>query len=234
MVLSRKFSLAIGSLIVLASTADVSVAQQRGGGFGRGQTARARFELATLAEVQADLKLSDDQKKVATDLFAKQQERQAAARGGGGGGGADFAALAAERAKQNAESDATFVAKLDDKQKSRLNGLIAQVNGAASLLDPAISAALQLKEDILSKLKAVNDANGAARREAMGGLQGKSPEEMTEIMSKLREKENSALLAVLSDDQKKKYEELLGAKLTIDQTSLRGNRGGNRKGGNQN
>ncbi|HUP80399.1 MAG TPA: hypothetical protein VM260_17725 [Pirellula sp.] len=231
MVLSRKVSLAIGSLIVLASTADVLIAQQRGGGGGRGQTARARFELATLPEVQADLKLNDEQKKVATDLFAKQQERRAAA---GGGGGADFAALVAERAKQNAEADATFVAKLDDKQKSRLNGLIAQVNGAASLLDPAISAALQLTQDVLSKLKSVNDANGAARREAMGGLQGKSQEEITEMMSKLREKEDSALLAVVSDDQKKKYEELKGAKLTIDQTSLRGNRGGNRKGGNRN
>ncbi|MEQ1827708.1 MAG: hypothetical protein ABL921_17240, partial [Pirellula sp.] len=158
------------------------------------------------------------------DLLAKRRER-ANPGGGGGGGGGDFAAIMAEMAKLNAELDSQFIAKLDDTQKARLNGLIAQVNGAVSLLDPAISAALQLKEDQVAKLKSVNDANRTARRDA---LQGKSPEEMRELVPKLTEKDNAALLASLSDDQKKKFEELKGAALTIDTTPLRGNRGGNR------
>jgi hypothetical protein len=217
MLLSRRALCFVSGLMLLALPADIALAQRGGGGFGRTQT-RARYELATLPEVQADLKLSDDQKKLASDLLAKGRER---AGGGGGGGGADFAAMMAERAKMMAEFDAQFVAKLDDAQKSRLNGLLAQVNGAASLLDTAIASAMKLSEEQNAKLKSVNDSNRSARRDAMAGFQDKSPEERQELTTKLAEKENGALLAVLSDEQKKKFEEFKGASLKIDTAPLR-------------
>ena len=45
-------------------------------------------------------------------------------------------------------------------------------------------------------------------------------------MAELTERQNKALLATLSEDQQKKYEELKGEALTIDQAPLRQGRGG--------
>jgi hypothetical protein len=218
MFLSRHFSLAICGLVAVVATADVAFAQ-RGGGGGRGPTSRTRYELATLPEVQAELKLNDAQKKLATDLLAKQRERRAAA--GGPGGGGNWAAMQAEMAKMNTEFDAELLAKMDDTQKTRMNGLIAQANGAAALMDEAIAKAMQLGEEQVAKLKSANDANRAARREAMAGFQDLSQEERQAAIAKLTEKENATLLATMSDEQKKKFDSLKGAELKMDFAPLR-------------
>ena len=217
MFLSRHFSFAICGLVAVAATADIAFAQ-RGGGGGRGPTSRTRYELATLPEVQAELKLNDAQKKLATDLLAKQLEKRASA---GGGGGGDWAAMQAEMAKMNMEFDAELVAKMDDTQKTRMNGLIAQANGAAALMDEAIAKAMQLGEEQVAKLKSANDANRAARREAMAGLRDLSQEERQAVITKFTDKENATLLATMSDEQKKKFDSLKGAELKMDFTPLR-------------
>ena len=89
MLLARRLSWAFCGLLVCATTAEVTYAQGGGGrgGFGGGQQTRARFELATLPEVQADLKLNDEQKKLATDQLATQREKRASLAPAGGGGG---------------------------------------------------------------------------------------------------------------------------------------------------
>ena len=179
-----------------------------------------------MPEVQADLKLNDEQKKLAADQLAKQREKRASlatagGAGGGGGGAAGFAAMQAEITKMNTELDAAFVAKLDDAQKSRLHGLIIQVNGAAALLDPDIAKALDVNEEQLGKLKSANDANRTARRDAMAGLQDMSPEQRTEAMAKLTATESKSLMGLLTEAQVKKLEAIKGAALTIDQTPLR-------------
>ncbi len=234
MSLAKHLSLAFCGLLVCATTAEVTYAQRGGagggggrGGFG-GQQTRTRFELATLPEVQADLKLNDEQKKLAADQLAKQREKRAAlvpaggaGGGGGGGGGAGFAAMQAEITKINTELEAAFVAKLDDAQKSRMHGLIVQVNGAAALLDPDIAKALDVNEEQLGKLKSANDANRTARREAMQGFQDMSPEQRTEATAKLTATESKSLMGLLTEAQVKKLETLKGAALTIDQTPLR-------------
>ncbi len=229
MSLAKHLSLAFCGLLVCATTAEVTYAQRGGaggggrGGFG-GQQTRTRFELATLPEVQADLKLNEEQKKLAADQLAKQREKRAAlapAGGGGGGGGAGFAAMQTEITKINTELETAFVAKLDDAQKSRMHGLIVQVNGAAALLDPDIAKALDVNEEQLGKLKSANDANRTARREAMQGFQDMSPEQRTEATAKLTATESKSLMGLLTEAQVKKLETLKGAALTIDQTPLR-------------
>ena len=233
MSLAKHLSLAFFGLLVCATTAEVTYAQRGGagggggggrGGFG-GQQTRTRFELATLPEVQADLKLNDEQKKLATDQLAKQREKRAALApaggGGGGAGGAGFAAMQTEITKMNTELETAFVAKLDDAQKSRMHGLIAQVNGATALLDPDIAKALEVNGEQLGKLKSANDANRTARREAMAGFQDMSPEQRTEALAKLTASESKSLMGLLTEAQVKKLETLKGAALTIDQTPLR-------------
>jgi hypothetical protein len=227
MYLSKYFSLAICGLVAVAVTADVAFAQSGGGGGGR-SLPRTRYELATLPEVQAELKLNDAQKKLATDLLVEQREKRAAdsrqfaaASGpsGGSNGGVDFAAIQAmlaEMAKKNAEADAEFIAKLDDTQKSRMNGLIAQADGDVALLDAVIAKTMQLGDEQVANLKFVNDANRAARSEWMSGLQGMSQEERQAAGAKLIEKENATLLAIISEEQKKKFNLLKGAELKMD------------------
>ena len=225
MLLAKHLSWAFCGLLVCASTAQISYAQGGGGGgrggFGGGQQTRARFELATLPEVQADLKLNDEQKKLATDQLAKQREKRASlmpAGGGGGGGGGGGAAMMTEMTKLNSDLDATFVGKLDDAQKSRMNGLIAQVNGASSLLDSDIAKAIEVTEEQAGKLKSAVEASRTARREAM---QGVSQEDRPAAMAKLAESESKALLALLTEAQVKKFESLKGAALKFDLAPLR-------------
>ena len=85
MLLVRQLSWAFCGLLICATSAEVTYAQGGGGrgGYG-GQQSRTRFELATVPEVQSDLKLNDEQKKFATDQLAKMREKRAAAGGGGG------------------------------------------------------------------------------------------------------------------------------------------------------
>jgi predicted transcriptional regulator len=129
--------------------------------------------------------------------------------------------MQAEMAKMNAEFDAELLAKMDDTQKTRMNGLIAQANGAAALMDAAIAKAMQLSDEQVAKLKSANDANRAARREAMAGLQDLSQEERQTAITKFTDKENATLLATMSDEQKKKFDSLKGAELKMDFTPLR-------------
>ncbi len=216
MVRSRILRWTLCSLsVVLFSSAPAFA--QRGGGMRLQQ--RARVELATLPEVQSELKLTDEQKTLATEETAKLREKRAALMQGGGGGGGQ--AARAELTKMTADMDAAFHAKLDEAQQKRMNGLLIQVNGPAAALDPAISKALGLSDEAVAKLKAAVDANTAARREAMQDAQNASQDERAEMMRKLSEKESAALLAAMSDGDKKKLEEMKGAALTIDQAPLR-------------
>jgi hypothetical protein len=227
----KQLSLAFVGLLSCLSSLDVTYAQGGGGGRGqgpgRGQQTRTRFELATLPEVQSELKLTEEQKKLAGEQLAKLREKQAAMApgggggGGGAGGGAAMQAARAEMQKMSAELDMAFSAKLDDAQTSRMHGLIAQVNGAAALMDAAIAKALEISEEQSTKLKAANDANQAARREAMQGAQDMSQEERAAAMTKLATEQTKTLMAVLTEAQMKKLETLKGAALTIDMAPLR-------------
>lgn len=218
----KQLSLAFVGLLSCISSVDVAHAQGGGGrGPGRGQQTRTRFELATLPEVQSELKLTEEQKKLASEQLAKLREKQAAIAPAGGGGGAGMQAARAEMQKMGAELDATFSAKLDDAQKTRMHGLIAQVNGAAALMDTAIAKALEITDEQTAKLKAANEANQAARREAMAGAQNMSQEERAEAMAKMATEQTKALMAVLTESQTKKLETLKGAALTIDMAPLR-------------
>ncbi len=75
----KQLSWLVCSMIIVTSMTNEAFAQ-RGG--GRGPQTRTRYELATLPEVQGDLKLNDEQKKLATDLLAKQREKTTVVRSG--------------------------------------------------------------------------------------------------------------------------------------------------------
>ena len=202
-------------LAIFTLNISLADAQQRGRGT-RGQQTRTRFELATLPEVQTELKLTDEQKKLATDLLAKQREKRQEL-----GQEAFSPEGRQEMTSFNTSSDAAFTAKLDETQRSRFNGLLVQVNGSATLLDPEIAKSLKLSDDEISKLKSASQSNQAARREAFQGLQDLSEEQRAEAIKKVTDKESESLLAILNSEHKKAFEDLKGKPLTIDQAPLR-------------
>lgn len=216
MLRTQQFGWAACTLLILTCTLSTAHAQRGGGMRLQNYT---RVQLATLPEVESDTKLNADQKSLAKSLKEKLDAKRAEMRGGGGGGGGGQEARAA-MAKLNTELDTEFAAKLDDAQKKRFNGLILQVNGVAAVLDEQVSKELGLSEDTLKKLKDVNQENQKAARDAMQAAQG-DREAMMEAMRKVTETSNAALLAVLSDAEKKKVEDLKGSKLEIDTAPLR-------------
>lgn len=211
MLRSPSLSLAASALLVLACSLNPIFAQ-RGGGMRLPNV--SRVQLATLPEVAADTKLTDDQKTHAKSLKDKLDAKRGELMSGGG----QNQEARAQLTKYTSELDTEFTAKLDDTQKKRFNGLLLQVNGAVAILDSAISQELGLSNESIKKLRQVNQENQAARREAMQSSNG---EERMAKIRELNEKADSALLAVLSDAEKKKMEELKGAKLEIDTAPLR-------------
>jgi hypothetical protein len=197
------------------------------GAFGRGGGFE-RYQLATLAEVATELKLTDEQKKAAADATAKVQEEQTAAFQEAQNGGGDFAAVQTKMAKVRTEQNEKFLATLNADQKTRLTGLYIQAVNANALQDPEVQKQLKLTEDQVKKLGEVVQQNVERGRGALQG--GFDPD----AFQKLQDDNNKALLAVLNDDQKKQWDALKGKELTMDLTQLRRggfNRGG-RRGGN--
>ena len=97
----------------------------------RGSLTTSRLQLATLEQVQAELKLDDDQTKLVEAVSQKLSEERRELFQGGGGGGGGFAAMREKMEKMNAAASAKLTEKLQDAQKQRLTQLYVQVNGAA-------------------------------------------------------------------------------------------------------
>jgi Spy/CpxP family protein refolding chaperone len=226
----------LAAIAVLAILADAASAQGggrgRGGrGFGRGFRAFHQVELATLPEVQADLKLTDEQKTKVVELSdAFREERRG--QGGRGGGGGGFSPEAREaQAKLNADFAGKLNEVLDDAQDARILGIFAQVNGTSALTDAAVAAALALSDDDQKKLAAVADEQRQAMRDSFQDSQDLSDDERMAKFDELNKARDAALLAALTDDQRAKFEALKGDKLEVDTSSLQGRGGRGGRGG---
>lgn len=209
---------------VLSATQPVSAQQRRGRrGGGRGVT---RVQLTSLKNVQAELKLTDEQKKLTAEISEKlnadRTEMMREARDGGGG----FAEIREKFTKMNAEATSKLVAKLDDAQKKRLTEVFVQVNGLNSLRDKEVSATLKITEEQTKKLTEVQTKNREAMREASRNFRDMSDEERQTATKKMTKESNERFTAVLTDEQKEMFRKLKGEKIEIDMTQLRGRRGG--------
>lgn len=220
----NRVALALLGLAVSLGLAQDALAQRQGRGFrGFGNRTTTRYTLATLEAVQNDLKLTDEQKKLATDLVADaREERQALGRDAAG----DYAKFTAKLEKE-------FLAKLDAAQQQRLHGLFVQANGAAALSDAMIAETVGISEEQAAQLKTAGEENANKMREAFQDFRDMTPEERTETFTKLGEESTKSLMAVLTDAQKQKLEDLKGEALEMDLASLRGRgrRGGGGGGG---
>jgi Spy/CpxP family protein refolding chaperone len=223
-----KVWLGLLALALLATTTQPAMAQ-RGGGRGMGgmggPTAKAR--LATLSEVETELKLTDDQK---SKIKAISEQLVTDTRGLFGGGG-DPGETREKMEQLNKDASAKVDALLDAGQQKRLQEIAIQVNGPSALSDPAVSKQLALTDEQTKKLEEARQANSQAMRDAFADTGQMSREERQAKRDELKKASDEKLLGVLTDQQKTEFEALKGAPLTVDLSPLRPQRGGG--GGNR-
>ncbi len=157
--------------------------------------------------------------------------------------------------KQNEEVLAEF---LTDTQNKRLSEITLQIRGTRALADAGVAKQLDLSAEQTQKIQAALKAADDERRKIIEGLRGgagrgRRPEgggerpeggerrppgggfdfnAMREKMEAARKKTDESVLAVLSSEQKKKYEGMKGAAFTLNRGAFgrgRGGEGGGRR-----
>jgi hypothetical protein len=155
---------------------------------------------------------------VAQEQQPGQGEKGRGGRGGFGNFQPPTPEQQAESDKQRAERDKEANAKLTEillpHQIKRLNEIYVQQAGTAALLDDEISKMLNVsaaqKTKITELRQQSQEAFGAAMREMFQGGGGGDRDANRTKMEELRKANDAKVLAVLSADQQKKFEELKG------------------------
>ncbi len=205
-----KLALTFGALALLASPAWAQ-GQGRGGFGGRGGAA---FLMAP--NVQKDLKLTDEQVGKVQDVMREIREKHQD----------DFSAVRdaspeERRAKmvalnQTVSDEVKKALSFSAEQSKRYDQISLQAQGLAAFASPTVNEKLKLTEDQKSKIREIAEAT----RSAVGGAFNKdaSQEERAAARNKMvaRQKENMAKVqALLTDDQKKAWQELTGEPIEI-------------------
>ena len=214
--------------VFLALTIAETVSAQRGR--GRRSRTQSRVGLATLSEVQTELKMTDEQKKVAAATMEKfGADLRELFQGGRRGGG--FAEMREKMEELDAKATEKLVAELGDAQQKRLTEIFVQVNGTRALSDKVVRKALEISDVQSKKFASVTEENMQVIRDASQQSQGLSDEERQEEFAKVRSEGEKRLLAVLSEEQRDHFAKMKGEELEVDLSPLRGRRGGGRRGG---
>jgi Spy/CpxP family protein refolding chaperone len=182
--------------------------------------------LATADEVQAALKLSDDQQDKVAEINEKLRDDVREAFQGGGG---------FEQMQQlNDDASAKLADVLDDSQRKRLMGIVIQVNGPGALIEPAVLSELQVTEEQKTKLADIRQTGLRSFRDAFQEMraQGLSRDQVRAKFDELRAETDKKLLAVLTSEQQAQLESLKGEPVEIDVSQFRGpGRGESDRGG---
>ena len=186
-------------------------------GSSRGGFSASPSFLIRSPQVQEDLKLSDEQKTALRD-----------------GPRLDFASLRdlprEEQQKKVSEyrqqADAKIKEVLNEEQHKRLDQIMLQMRGVRALADAAVAKELGLTEDQQKKLRAA--LNPSRDGQSRPDFRNMSEEERNKYFAERRaqeEKRQTDAMAVLTDDQKTKFERMKGKKIEI-QFGRRGGRPG--------
>jgi Spy/CpxP family protein refolding chaperone len=116
---------------------------------------------------------------------------------------------------------------LDAKQKDRLKEIVLQQTGAFALIDKDVAEALKLTDDQVNKIKELADGFQKEMREAaQSARNGGDASGARETFTKIRKEGQEKLLAVLTDEQKAKFEKMKGAKIDLPPGGFGRRRGG--------
>jgi Spy/CpxP family protein refolding chaperone len=214
-----KMVFTVVGLALVTAMAQVASAQpggRRGGGIGFGMSSVA---LASLEQVQSDLKMTDEQKAKAVDIDdqLRSSRRDLFQQRSG-----DMSEMRAKMEKLNADAAGKLSDVLDKDQLKRLAGIVIQVNDSMALNDPIVDDQLTLSEEQKTKLNDARAEHWRAMGEAMSQNENMSREERRAKFSELRDKAGKDLMAVLTPEQQTQFEQLKGAPIDIDMSQFRG------------
>ncbi len=227
--------LAASVLALFVGTADAQRPQQ-----GQGRGGNLAGQVVTNADLQKELKITDDQKGKFKDVAEKQTEQTKKLRELFTGGGArpdraKMQEIQAEMTKVRDEVKKVTEDVLTSDQKKRIKQLEVQMMGLRAFTNEEVVKELKISDEQKTKIKEVSDEANKDLRAAGGGFQrpqpGQQPDpeklaesrkKRTEITDKAMEK----ISATLSDDQKKTWTELTGPKADTSKFTAVGGFGG--------
>lgn len=257
--LLRQTLMACVVITLLGTVAEAQPGGGRGGRGGRGpggsgggpQISISRAQLLGSEDVQAELKIDDGQAAtLAAALEAYREERNAAR--------PDFRAMrdmseedrakAVEKMQKDAEAlnkktDEVLHALMEPEQLKRLDQIATQVRlrfgATGALKSKEMRAALSITDEQLAKVEEVETASSEARRKMFeemrnggGGGGGGAGGDFRAMFEKSQQETNDKVMAILTDEQRAKLDEMKGKEFEVDVRSLmRGGRGG---GGDRN
>jgi len=215
----------------------------RGGGFGMmGGISSSYVQMLEMKEVQEDLKLSADEKGNIPVL--KDELTEGDKKFGEGLQGVDRTQMREKFNERRLEIEKQIKEVLGDKY-TRFHQIKLQLDGmyAAVSRDKDVQSALNITEDQKTQLQeAMRPPEGQGGRNAFRFNPGDPPpseekmkemrEQGAKMMEEMQKRQAEALDKVLTADQKKKWEELIGTKITYKRpTPQFGGPGGIRFGG---
>lgn len=237
------WGLALAGALVLAGTAFGQPPGKPGGrrpmgfGFGPGMMGGPGANwlmLLRVEKVQKELELVDDQKAKLREigeqamarmreLFPRQEPGQELSR-------EERQARSAEMAKRmaaaNRETNKAIEEVLLPHQVERLKQISLQIRGAQALDDPEVARELGITDEQKQKFAQIREEAMNKGRELFGAGQAGN---MRERFQRLRQETEEQILAVLTADQKEKFEKMKGPKFEIDPSDLMGGFGGPRR-----
>ena len=224
-----------GGLVVAAQGQDAPRPRR---GFGRMGTRGSSLGLLRREAVQKDLKLTDDQiakvRAISEELRTEMQKEFAALR--------DIEDRTERRAKStvlsakmNKKADEKLRGVLKADQTARLSQIRMQSRSTLENLgDKDIAAKLKLTDGQKKQVAQIATDARAARTKMMTGMRDATQEKRREMFQKfreMREETDKKALGVLTDAQKKAFEEMPGKKIEL-RTGRRDRAGGTRRPAN--
>ena len=208
-------------------------AQRQPGGGGRGGLQQPLAVTAlTNADLQKELKITDDQKKTLKPQMDKSAELTKKMTDLFGGGQPDrekMTELMQERTKFAEEAKTAVEKVLTDDQKKRVKQLEYQVMGLRAFTNEDVVKGLKLSDDQKATLKTLGEDTQkelqSLRQEYFGGGGPPDMEKMAEWQKKQKTVNDEALAKVtkaLTDDQKKAWKEMTGEAFDVSKLSAFG------------
>jgi Spy/CpxP family protein refolding chaperone len=193
-------------VVALAAVLAAPALAQRPGG-GRGGMMGGPALLANKS-VQDELKLTDDQKATIKKIV---EERTAAAKKARDDMDRDAARAAREKATK---ALAKVESSLKPAQAKRFKQIQYQVGGAHALASEKVQKELGLKDKQVDEIKDALKTQQTEMQELFRGARGdrEKAAEARKKMQELRKKTEAKITKVLTDEQKKKWEEMKGPK----------------------
>jgi Spy/CpxP family protein refolding chaperone len=193
------FAMAVTAAMLAALSAQAQPAPGGGGGMRGGMMMIPLTRLVQVEKVAADLKLTSDQKEKLKALPPPTRDNRA------------------DVEKQAAEI-------LTPEQLERVKQIRLQLQGPVALASPEVAKALELTDEQRGKIQTVQQEAQAKMQEARQGARDMTTEQRAEMMKKMQESRKETLekiLAVLTPEQKAKFEKMQGAKIELDMSALR-------------